>query len=125
MITEIVAPIITGVSVSLIVFFVTRYFASIQAKKAAEIERKESERLNTAKMNADKIDALTRLTKAMAQHKIVTIGNNMIAQKVVTTSEKAMLEDIYKAYHESPLYGNGLGETVMEVVEKLPVVADE
>lgn len=123
MILAIMTPIITGVSVSLIVFFVTRYFASTQAKKAAEIERKETERAETAKKNSDKIDALTELCKATAQHKIIVIGNEYLRQGAVTSSEKAVLEDIYNPY--KALGGNSIAKAVMDEVEKLPVVAEE
>lgn len=115
--------ICTGVAVSLIVFFVTRFYSSTQAKKAAEMERKEAKRVSIAQKNSDKIDALTELTKATAQHKIVTIGNAYLAQKAITTNEKTMLEDIYEPYRK--LGGNGLAKTIMDEVEKLPVVVEE
>ena len=123
MILTIMTPIITGVAVSLIVFFVTRYYSAVQAKKAAEMERKETDRLETAKKNSDKIDALTDLCKATAQHKIITIGNAYIKQGVITASEKAVLEDIYRPY--KALGGNSIAKSVMEEVERLPVVAEE
>lgn len=123
MITEIVAPIVTGVSVSLIVFFVTRYFASTQAKKSAEIERKETERAETAKRNSEKIDDLTDLTMAMAQHKIVTIGNAYIKQGVVTANEVALIKAIYEPYHKRG--GNGIAKEIVDEVDKLPFVADD
>lgn len=123
--SNIVTPVCTGVAVSLIVFFVTRFYSSKQSKKAAEIERKEQLRLIEEKKNAEKIDALTELSKAMAQHKIVTIGNQLIAQKVVTASEKAILEEIYEPYSGKTLKGNSFAKAVMEEVEKLPIVAEE
>lgn len=123
MILTIMTPIITGVAVSLIVFFVTRYYSAVQAMKAAEMERKETDRLETAKKNSDKIDALTDLCKATAQHKIITIGNAYIKQGVITASEKAVLEDIYRPY--KALGGNSIAKSVMEEVERLPVVAEE
>lgn len=123
MITEIITPVITGVSVSLIVFFVTRYFASTQAKKSAEIERKETERAETAKRNSEKIDDLTDLTMAMAQHKIVTIGNAYIKQGVVTANEVALIKAIYEPYNKRG--GNGIAREIVEEVDKLPFVADD
>lgn len=123
MLAGIISPIITGVTVSLVVFFVTRYYSAIQAKKSAEMERKETERLETAKRNSDKIDALTELCKATAQHKIIVIGNEYIKAGVVTASERGVLRDIYKPY--KALGGNSIAKAVMDEVEHLPVVAEE
>ena len=120
---SVVTPVCTGVAVSLIVFFVTRFYSSKQAKKTAEIERKEQLRLIEEKRNSDKIDALTELCKATAQHKIIEIGNEYLKQGTITSSEKAILEDIYKPY--KALGGNSVAKAVMEEVEKLPVVAEE
>ena len=122
MITTILTPIITGVSVSLIVFFVTRYYAAIHAKKEAEIERKETERAETAKKNSEKIDALTKLCCATAQHKIITISNEYIRHGNVTSREKQILMDIYEPYHQ--LGWNNYAEAAVAEVEKLPVTAE-
>lgn len=119
----IIMPIVEGVAISLIVFFVTRYYSQVQAKKTAELEHKEAERLNTAKMNSDKIDALTNLCKATAQHKIIMIGNEYLKQGAITSSEKAVIEDIFRPYRA--LGGNSIAKAVMDEVEKLPVVAEE
>ena len=123
MIISIMTPIITGVAVSLIVFFVTRYYSEARAKKDAELERKEAERLSTQQKNGETLSALVELSKATAQHKIIVIGNEYLKQGAITTGEKAVLEDIYKPYHA--LGGNSIAKAMMDEVEKLPVVAEE
>lgn len=115
--------ICTGVAVSLIVFFVTRFYSSTQAKKAAEMERREAERAETARKNSEKIDALTSLCCATAQHKIITIGNEYIKQGAITSREKEILEDIYEPYAQ--LGWNHYAEAVVKEVRKLPLVVEE
>lgn len=123
MIMGILTPIITGVAVSLIVFFVTRFYSSTQAKKAAEMERREAERAETARKNGEKIDALTSLCCATAQHKIITIGNEYIKQGAITSREKEILEDIYEPYAQ--LGWNHYAEAVVKEARKLPLVVED
>lgn len=117
-----ITSICTGVAVSLIVFFVTRFYSQAQAEKAAEMERKEAERAETAKRDSEKIDALTSLCCATAQHKIITISNEYIQQGVVTSRERQILMDIYEPY--SSLGWNNYAEAAVDVVKKLPVVPE-
>lgn len=112
-------PIITGVAVSLIVFFVTKYYSSVQAQKSVEMERKETERLETAKRNSEKIDDLTNLTMALAKHKILVIGSSCIKKGSITSGEKGILESIYEIYEKRG--GNGTGKVIMQEVDKLPL----
>lgn len=125
MITAILTPICTGVTVSLIVFFITRYYSVVQNKKAAEIEREERTRITEEKLTTAKINALAELSKAMAQKSIVELGERYITQGCVTTSELTLIETIYEPYHKEPLDGNHLAHNIMQVVRKLPLVEEK
>lgn len=113
----------TGVAVSLIVFFVTRYYSDRQAKKAAEMEHKEAERLAEVKANREKIDAIAELSVATAQIRIMQLGEKYLTAGCVTTVEKTIIQGIYEPYKR--LGGNGIAENIMAEVEKLPVVVEE
>lgn len=121
--TGILTSILTGVAVSFIVFFVTRHYSERQARKAAETERKEHQRLAEEKKNSDTIKCMAALTKAVAQCKIVTLGEQYIAQGTVTTEEKSIIQEMYEPYHE--LGGNSVASNIIKEVEKLPVVVEE
>lgn len=120
---DLLTPICTGVAVSLIVFFVTKYYSMKQAKKEAEIEQRENDRINIAKQNSDKIDDLTELCLSIAQHVIITIGNEYLKQGAITSKEKAIFDEIYEPYKHRG--GNSYGKAIKELVDKLPRVVEE
>ena len=118
----ILTPIFTGVAVSLIVFFITRYYAEHQTKHQLEMEEKEAKRLKAVEENKELLSNLVELSKATAQHKIFRFGNQYIANGKITPEEKAWLEEVYKPYRA--LGGNGVAKTVMDEIEKLPIDTD-
>lgn len=70
----------------------------------------------------DKTDAIVNGLKVLMIDRVRFVGNSYIKAKCITVGDKETLEEMHKAY--KALGGNGHLDTIMNEVDRLPVMSD-
>ena len=68
----------------------------------------------------DKMDAIINAQKLVMLDRVRFLGKKYISERQISLDDKETLEQMHKAY--KALGGNGHLDTVMEEVERLPVI---